>query len=62
MICAIVPSITCRKIYLKTMTVLPGERLELYVQAKPNFNYGAITIIGNLRNGEKTVFLKWICK
>ena len=55
---AIVLSCTCRKVYAERWIVLPGDSLRFYIKFKPNFQNGAITIVGNLDDGRKTVFLK----
>ena len=61
-IATVVASVTCRRVYVEKMTVPAGDSIALYVRAKPNFHYGAITIIGNLENGQKTVFLERVSK
>ena len=56
----VVASCNCTQVSFDKKVVLPGDSLEieLTIESKDKFSWAALTVVGNVPGGQKTVFIK----
>ncbi len=59
-VASIVGSYSCLKACYNKQVVSPGDSLRIFVRVREKENGAAITLIGNLRDGQQTVHLIWM--